>query len=101
MAELNFAGVAPHNPQGPVNTMASAHLAMAISNFVALEFLFDRPPFENELITTPLPVEDGWLTVPHTPGLGIELDHEGCATHPYRPSDQPHWFHDDGAVADW
>lgn len=101
MAELNFAGVAPHNPQGPVNTMASAHLAMAISNFVALEFLFDRPPFENELIKSPLPVEEGWLTVPRTPGLGIELDLEACAAHPYRASDQPHWFHDDGAVADW
>lgn len=101
MAELNFAGVAPHNPQGPVNTMASAHLAMAIPNFVALEFLYDRPPFENELITSPLPVDAGWLTVPRTPGLGIELDLEGCAAHPYRPSDQPHWFHEDGAVADW
>ncbi len=101
MAELNFAGLAPHNPQGPVNTMASAHLAMAIANFVALEFLFDRPPFENQLIKSPLPVADGWLTVPRSPGLGIELDLEGCAAHPHRPSDQPHWFHDDGAVADW
>lgn len=101
MAELNFAGVAPHNPQGPVNTLASAHLAMAIPNFVALEFLFDRPSWEHELIKTPLQVEDGWLTVPPAPGLGVELDLEGCAAHPYRPSDQPHWFHEDGSVADW
>lgn len=101
MAETAFAGFAPHNPQGPVNTLASAHVAMASPNFVALEFLFDRPEYTNELTTTSLSVEDGWLTVPRTPGLGIELDRAACAAHPYRVSDQPGWFHDDGAVADW
>ncbi|MGH7910554.1 MAG: galactonate dehydratase [Candidatus Dormibacteraceae bacterium] len=101
MAELNFAGVAPHNPQGPVNALASSHLGMAIPNFVALEFLFDRPDYTDSLTTTPLDVREGWLTVPRTPGLGIELDRAACAEHPYRPSDQPASFHDDGAVADW
>lgn len=101
MAEINYAGFAPHNPLGPVNTMASAHVAMASPNFVALEFLYDRPPYADALIAAPLPVDGGWLTVPQRPGLGIELDLDACRAHPYRATDQPDWWHEDGAVADW
>lgn len=100
MAEANFAGVAPHNPQGPVNTMASAHFAMATPNFVVLEYLVDRPSYTKDLTQTPLDIQDGWLTVPNAPGLGVELDRAVCAAHPYRHIDPVGWFHDDGAVAD-
>jgi galactonate dehydratase len=101
MAEMNYAGLAPHNPLGPVNTMASAHVAMASPNFVALEYLFDRPSYADSLTGTPLPVERGWLTVPRRPGLGIDVDVDACRAHQYRPTDQPGWWHEDGSVADW
>jgi galactonate dehydratase len=101
MAEINYAGLAPHNPLGPINTMASAQLAMAIPNFVALEYLYDRPGYAHGLVDTPLPIRDGWLSMPDRPGLGVELDEDACRAHPYRPTDQPGWWHEDGAVADW
>lgn len=101
MAEINYAGLAPHNPLGPLNTMASAHVAMASPNFVALEYLSNRPAYEATLTAGPLPIEDGWLTVPRRPGLGIDVDADACRAHPYRPTDLPGWWNEDGSVADW
>jgi galactonate dehydratase len=101
MGELAYAGFAPHNPLSPVNTVASAHVGMAVPNFVALEWVVDNPPWTHEVITTPLAIEGGQLTLPPAPGLGIELDLEACLRHPYRPVDLPRFRHADGAVADW
>jgi len=101
MGELVDAGFAPHNPLSPVNTVASAHVAMAAPNFVALEWVVDNPPWTQEIITTPLVIEGGQLTLPPSAGLGIELDLEACRRHPYRPVDLPRFRHADGAVADW
>jgi muconate cycloisomerase len=32
--------------------------------------------YEDDLLTTPLPVEAGWASAPEEPGLGVELDEE-------------------------
>ncbi len=101
MGEVAYAGLAPHNPLSPVNGVASAHVAMASPNFVALEWVFDNPPWTNDVLSTPLAMRDGWLELSDAPGLGIELDLEVCAAHPYRPVDLPQFWHEDGSVADW
>jgi galactonate dehydratase len=101
MGEVAYAGLAPHNPLSPVNGIASAHVAMASPNFVALEWVFDNPPWTNDVLGTPLGLRDGWLELSDAPGLGIELDLEVCAAHPYRPVDLPQFWHEDGSVADW
>jgi galactonate dehydratase len=93
--------LAPHNPLSPVNTVASTHVALASPNFVALEWVFDNPPWTGSVLTEPLRIEDGWLDPPRGPGLGIELDLEACRAHPYQPVDLPPFWHPDGAVADW
>jgi galactonate dehydratase len=99
--EIYHAGFAPHNPLSPVNTVASAHVALASPNFVALEWVFDNPPWTSSILTEPLRIENGWLDPPRGPGLGIELDLEACRAHPYEPVDLPPFWHPDGAVADW
>jgi galactonate dehydratase len=101
LGETCYAGLAPHNPLSPVNTIASAHVAMASPNFVALEWVFDNPPWTQEVLTRPLAIADGVLELPAGPGLGIELDRDVCAQHPYRPVDLPTLWQRDGAVADW
>ena len=101
LAETCYAGLAPHNPLSPVNTVASAHVAMASPNFVALEWVVDAPPWTQEVLTQPLAISDGVLELPAGPGLGIELDLEACARHPYRAVDLPALWQADGAVADW
>jgi len=101
MGEVAYAGLSPHNPLSPVNGVASAHVAMASPNFVALEWVVDNPPWTMDVLTRPPAVQDGWLELPERPGLGIELDLDVCREHPYRAVDLPPFWHEDGAVADW
>ena len=46
----------------------------------------------------PFEVVDGYIKVPETPGLGIELDEEALAMHPYRelPPRSPLQYHEEG-----
>jgi galactonate dehydratase len=100
MAEVYFCGFAPHNPLGPVNTIVSAHVAMASPNFVALEICLYAPDWTRELLTEPLAFTDGYLELSDKPGWGVELDVELCRGHPYKPSKLPILQHPSGAIAD-
>lgn len=101
MAEVDYAGVAPHNPLSPVNMRASLHLDAAIPNFVIQEWVADDPPWRDDILIHPVIVKDGYCQLPTEPGLGTDLDMEVCRAHPHQESDNPRLFHDDGAVADW
>ena len=101
MAEVYFCGFAPHNPLGPVNTVVSAHVAMATPNFVALEICNYAPDWTRGLLTEPLAFADGFLELSDEPGWGVELDVELCRAHPYEPSKLPILQHPSGAIADW
>jgi len=101
MAEVYYCGFAPHNPLGPVNTIVSAHVAMASPNFVALEHCLYPPAWTHELLTEPLEVRHGYLQLSDAPGWGVELDVELCRGHPYRPYKLPLLEHASGAIADW
>jgi galactonate dehydratase len=101
VAETFGVGVAPHNPLSPVNTLASAHLAMATPNFVTLEYVVDDVDWRNALIEPPLDIDGGVLRLPDRPGLGFELNAETVAAHPGRPTARPRLDHEDGAVAEW
>ncbi len=101
MGEVNYAGLAPHNPLSPVNTVASAHVGMASPNFVALEWVVDNPAWTQDVLTRRLVIRDGFLELSDAPGLGIELDLDVCHEHPYRAVDLPAFWHEDGSVADW
>ena len=41
--------------------------------------------------------ENGYITIPDKPGLGIEIDEEKCAEHPYSPHTLRHYT---GALTD-
>jgi galactonate dehydratase len=101
MGEVHYCGFAPHNPLGPVNTIVSAHVAMASPNFVALETCLYPPDWTRELLTEPLELADGYLDLSDKPGWGIELDVELCRGHPYKPHKLPVLRHPSGAIADW
>jgi galactonate dehydratase len=101
MGEVYYSGFAPHNPLGPVNTIVSAHVAMASPNFVALEICLYPEDWTRELLTEPLVFRDGYLELSNRPGWGIELDVELCRAHPYKAYKLPILRHPSGAVADW
>jgi len=99
MAEAYYIRVAPHNPNGPVATAASAHLSAAIPNFLILETAMAEP-WRSQVQKQGLKIVDGWIDLPSTPGLGVELDEEVIAAHPYAPRDYPAMYYPDGSVAD-
>ena len=44
MAEAYNVLIAPHNPNGPLSTLASSHVCAAIPNFFRQEFMFNDVP---------------------------------------------------------
>ncbi|MEM2904113.1 MAG: galactonate dehydratase [Candidatus Bathyarchaeia archaeon] len=82
MAEGYYVPLAPHNPNGPVSTMASVHLAVAIPNFVILEYVANDVPWVGEITAEPIEVKNGHIELPMKPGLGIELNEEEVVKHP-------------------
>jgi len=48
--------------------------------------IFDEfnEPWEKEIVTHPVEVVDGYIEIPDRPGLGIDLNVEEIARHPYR-----------------
>ena len=100
LAEAYSVQVAPHTPQGPVSTAASAHLALAIPNFLILEFVRSAP-FRDRIMREPWVVRGGCLEVPDRPGLGVDLDEDALAASPPRLVGIPRGAWDrDGAPAD-
>jgi galactonate dehydratase len=98
-AEAYYVQVAPHSPQGPVSTAAAAHLALAIPNFLILEFVRSAP-YRDRVLREAWAVTDGRLVVPDRPGLGVDLDEDALAASPPRPVGVPRgaWAADGGVV---
>ena len=74
-AEASYVGVAPHNPLSCVLTAACVQLDAAIHNVAIQEYPrdeYDAP--KRDLVEMPLRCEGGFLIVPQTPGIGIELN---------------------------
>ena len=84
MAEVYYAGFAPHNPLSPINMRASLHLDAAVPNFVIQEWVADDPPWRDQILQNPVKIVDGWAEIPMEPGLGTALDLEVCRAHPAR-----------------
>lgn len=99
-AETHYQYLAPHNPLGPVSAAACVHLCLA-SPLVGVQEMPRRPGELAEVFPAQVGFEDGYLTVPDAPGLGIELDLEAAARHPFRMRRNPEYRRADGAVTNW
>ncbi len=82
LAETSNVQVAPHNPNGPLSTLASAHVCAAIPNFFRQEFMFNDVSWRDKVIDHPLPIEDGYLVLSDRPGLGVDLVVDVMEQHP-------------------
>ena len=86
MCEKANVAFSPHNPTGPVCTMASLHICAVAPGFLLLEHQLGESPLYYELLRGGHPgVNDGCFDLPGTPGLGIDLDEDVMRAHPYRP----------------
>ncbi len=89
IARANGAWIAPHQSGGPVATAVCLQLAACVPNFLIQEH-FDpfNEPWTQELATwTPsLNPENGHLSIPTAPGLGLDLNLDVVREHPYDPN---------------
>lgn len=63
-----------HSWSSALNTAASLHLAAASSNVLVLELKPEPSPMQNDIVTDPIEMKDGWLEVRDAPGLGVTVD---------------------------
>ena len=84
MAEAHYASIAPHMYCGPIAAAAAIQLATCSPNFLIQEF--NVSPLHANILKTPIKFEDGYILPPTAPGLGVELDEDTVAAHPYNPS---------------
>lgn len=82
MAEAYNVLLAPHNPNGPLSTLASAHVCASVPNFFRQEFMLTDVPWRDRIISRPLDVRNGQLILSDEPGLGVDLIEAEMELHP-------------------
>lgn len=84
MAEVYNVQLAPHNPNGPLSTLSSAHVCAAVPNFFRQEFMFNDVPWRDTIIDHPIQemIQDGHLHLSNRPGLGVDLIESEMEKHP-------------------
>lgn len=85
LADTYYIPIAPHNPGGPICTLAAMHLAAAIPNFLVLEQMEGERSLRDQLCTVPVAFEDGDFIVPGGPGLGTDLNLDVLKGRAFRP----------------
>jgi galactonate dehydratase len=84
MAAVQDITVSPHCSVGPVALAACLHFDVSTPNFIIQEAFgeFDVP-WRDQLVRGWNPVKNGEFFLSDQPGLGLELDEEEIARHPY------------------
>lgn len=91
IAEAEYIAFAPHNPSGPVANAATLQIAACCPNFCILEIMYSDVEYRNEITDENLEYAEGKIKIGNKPGLGIELNEEECAKHPYREHNLRHY----------
>jgi galactonate dehydratase len=103
LAEVHRVAMAPHNPQGPVSTAASIEFGLATPSYIICEAVTDDVSWRQDVVQDAHPVERHGMRVyaSDRPGLGVEVDLDEVARHPYEPEVLQRVFYADGSVGDW
>lgn len=109
MADAYNVGFAPHCPLGPVALAACLAVdfvspnAVLQEHAVGLHYNAGIEPTAYIKNKDVFNLDQGFVTAPDRPGLGIEIDREAVIaaskqTHDWKP---PSWRHSDGTIAEW
>ena len=83
LAEVQHVQLAPHLYCGPVVGAANIQLSTCSPNFLILEGIERWQGFHADVLMKPIRWEAGYVIPPTEPGLGVELNEELIARHPY------------------
>lgn len=105
MAETYYCKIAPHNPLGPIALAVSVQLGACLPNFLIAEHfgMKERWDLGEGYLRKPFEIAGGYLSVPDSPGLGIEVDEAAVLERSYPGDwDSPRLYaEDDGTIVDW
>lgn len=83
MADTYYVPVAPHNPNGPICTIASMHACFSIPNFLILEFFEPDEAVFKEIVVGGWRADTGAVYPINAPGLGVNITNEFLAKHKF------------------
>ncbi len=85
MAEAYHVAVAPHNYNSTtVGLAATLHASAGMPNFLITEYFVNFEEVGREIARQTFEVEESYITLPETPGLGIDLDEAALKARPFR-----------------
>jgi galactonate dehydratase len=84
MADAYEVNVAPHNFNGHLGSLISAHLCAAVPNFKVMEIDIDDIKWKDDIVTIPPVIDNGDLILPAGPGWGADVNEEFVRAHPPR-----------------
>jgi len=82
MADAYEVNVAPHNFNGHLGSLISAHFCAALPNFKVMEIDIDDVTWKDDIVTAPPVIENGDLLLPSGPGWGADVNEEFVRAHP-------------------
>jgi len=91
MAEAYHIPFCPHNPSGPLSNAATLQLAACVPNFYMLETMSSDVSYRRDVASEIIIFENGCMGIPDLPGLGVDIDEEEIAKHPYEPRNLRHY----------
>jgi galactonate dehydratase len=84
MAEAHLVAMSPHNYNSTmIGLAATVHAAATMPNFLITEYFVNFESLGKEIARPPLLQKDGYVQLPTTPGLGIDLDEDMLRAHSY------------------
>ena len=103
IADAYRIALAPHNPQGPVSTAASLEFGFSQPGYIICETVHADVPWRSEVVDEGYCTEpDGRIVRPNQrPGLGITINEQVVAQHPFQQELPQRVFYADGSVGDW
>lgn len=99
MAEPYFVAVSPHNYNSTaLGLAATIQVSATMPNFLITEYFLNLEDFGKDITVDPFEVNNGYIDLPETPGLGIEIDESSLAKYPYQefPPRAIRQFRDEG-----
>ncbi|ELR64876.1 mandelate racemase/muconate lactonizing enzyme family protein [Photobacterium marinum] len=79
MAQMHGTRLVPHGFSTGILLAASVHFLAACEHGTLMEYSQSDSPLFTDLVANRLPFEDGFVPVPDSPGLGIELNEDVIA----------------------
>lgn len=77
--------VSPHNfNSNLIGLAAMVHMSVAVPNFLIGEMFLTVEEGSAAVASSKLTVKDGFVDLPTAPGLGVDVDMEALAKHPYK-----------------